>query len=63
MKNKYGWADKVETTSTNENVNMSLDALRSDIDRKLKRLYKDNAAGLTAAQEVLQPVDPLENEH
>lgn len=63
MKNKYGWADKVETTSTNENLNMSLDSLRSDIDRKLKRLYKDNAAGLTAAQEVLQPVNPLENEH
>ena len=63
MKNKYGWADKVETTSTNENLNTSLDSLRSDIDRKLKRLYKDNAAGLTAAQEVLQPVDPLENEH
>ena len=27
MKNKFGWADKIETTNANENTNLSLDQL------------------------------------
>lgn len=57
MKNKYGWADKVETTSTNENTNLSLDALRSEINNKIKKLVKDNSMDLTEAQRLLQPVE------
>lgn len=56
MKNKYGWADKVETTNTSENVNYDLDTLRSEIDRKVKRLLKTNSADIVAAHEVMKPV-------
>lgn len=62
MKNKYGWADKVETTNTNDNNNLSLDQLRSEVNKKLKKLYKDNSADIVAAQEVLNPITEDEDD-
>lgn len=62
MKNKFGWADKVETSSTNENTNINLDQLREEINRKLKRLTDQNMPELTDAQKVLQPVEREEDE-
>jgi len=56
MKNKYGWADKVETSNTSENVNYDLDTLRSEIDKKVKRLLKTNSADIVAAHEVVKPI-------
>lgn len=56
MKNKYGWVDKVETTNANENVNLSLDQLRTEVDKKLKKLYKDNTPAIADARAVLQPL-------
>lgn len=58
MKNKFGWADKVETSNNNENTNYSLDELRSQIDKKLKKLAKNNTLELADAQRVLQPAEP-----
>ena len=55
MKNKHGWADKVETSNTTENTNISLDALREEISRKLKRLKDQNTPELADAKRILQP--------
>ena len=60
MKNKYGWADKMETSNTTENTNISLDALKEDINKKLKKLKDQNLPELADAQKILQPVDPNE---
>lgn len=57
MKNKYGWADKMETSSTNENTNISLDQLKEEINRKIKKLTDQNIPQLADAQRVLQPVE------
>ena len=38
MKNKFGWADKIETTNANENTNLSLDQLQDKINQQLKKL-------------------------
>lgn len=56
MKNKYGWADKIDTNNTTETVNYDLNTLRSEIDKKVKRLMKTGASDLVAAHEVLKPV-------
>lgn len=57
MKNKFGWADKIDTTSTNENTNLSLDQLKTEINRKLKKIVGDNMPELRDAQRVLEPVE------
>lgn len=57
MKNKYGWADKVETNNTTENTNINLDQLKEEINRKLKKLTDTNLPQLADAQRVLQPVE------
>lgn len=57
MKNKYGWADKIDTTNTNENTNLSLDQLKSEINRKLKKIVGDNTPELRDAQRILEPVE------
>ena len=62
MKNKYGWADKIETTNSNENTDLSLDQLRSEINRKLKKLSKENMPELTDAMKVLKPVETKEQD-
>lgn len=56
MKNKYGWADKIDTNNTTETVNYDLNTLRSEIDKKVKRLMKTGASDIVAAHEVLKPV-------
>lgn len=56
MKNKHGWADKVETSSTNENVNINQDALKEEIYRKLKKLTDQNLPELADAKRILEPV-------
>jgi hypothetical protein len=56
MKNKFGWADKVETTSVGENTNINLDELRQQIYQKVGQLVKQNHPELADAQRVLQPV-------
>ena len=62
MKNKYGWADKIETSNTNDNTNMSMDALKAELARKLKKLTDDNSFDIKEAQAVLQPVDSRVND-
>lgn len=56
MKNKFGWADKVETTNTTENTNISMDALKQEILRKAKDLADANTPELEDAVRVLRPV-------
>ena len=62
MKNKYGWADKIETSNSNDNTNMNMDALKAELARKLKKLTDDNSFDITEAQRVLQPVDEKVND-
>lgn len=62
MKNKYGWADKVETSSTNENTNINLDQLKEEINRKIKKLADQNMPALEDAKRILQPVEPDERD-
>lgn len=60
MKNKFGWADKIETSNTNENTNLSDDQLLEEIQRKIKRL---NNPELTDAMEVATSIAPKETEN
>lgn len=53
MKNKFGWADKIETSNVNENTNLNEDEMRADIMRRLKKL---NNPELTDAMIASQPV-------
>lgn len=54
MKNKFGWADKVETSNVTENTNINLDELRNQVMEKINQLVKQNHPELTEAQHVLQ---------
>ena len=59
MKNKYGWADKVETSSVNENHNSDLDELRNRIAKQANKLAKSNHPELaSAAKTLLNTVSP-----
>lgn len=62
MKNKFSWADKVETNNVTENTNINLDELRNEINRKLKRLTDQNTPELADAQRVLVPMSQKEDE-
>lgn len=53
MKNKYGWADKTETTNSNENVNTDLDSLRTQVNAQVERFIKQNTPELTDAKRML----------
>ena len=55
MKNKFGWADKVETTNTSENTNIDLDTLRAEVLRKVAQLTKAHPE-LADAEKLLRPV-------
>lgn len=57
MKNKYGWADKMETSNTTENTNINLDQLKAEISKKISKLVDSNTPELADAKRVLQPVD------
>lgn len=56
MKNKHGWADKVETNAVNENTNISLDQLQTEIARKLKEIKGVYGKEITDAEAVMRPV-------
>lgn len=56
MKNKHGWADKVESTSSNENTNLNLDELRERALKETERFIKKYTPELTDAQRVLADI-------
>lgn len=62
MKNKHGWADKVESTNSNENVNTDLDTLRQRLYTELAKFAKDNTPELTDARRVLTDLAKADNE-
>ena len=53
MKNKYGWADKVETNSTVENTNVDLDTLRQQTAQKISKFVAANHPELASTAAVL----------
>lgn len=53
MKNKHGWADKVESSSTTDNVNVNLDELRTRAVAEVAAFIKKHSPELTDAQMVL----------
>lgn len=57
MKNKHGWADKIETNNTNENNNLSHDQLKAEVYKKIQKLAEANKVDFVAAQEVVKPVE------
>lgn len=62
MKNKFGWADKVESSNTNEVVTNDIDALRAEISKSMLKFAKQYYPEMTDAQRVLtlQEVDVSE---
>lgn len=52
MKNKHGWADKVDSTSTTDNTNTNLDDLRATAAREVAKFIKQAQPELTDAQAV-----------
>lgn len=54
MKNKFGWADKVETRSEIENTTISLDELRAKVAKQTYDYIKRNSPELSDAQRLLQ---------
>lgn len=62
MKNKYGWADKIETNNSNENNNWNADELKAKVAQQLAKLVDDNTFDIKEAEKVLRPVDPKVNE-
>ena len=58
MKNKFGWADKVETTSTTENTNINLDDLKTQIANKLRKFEQQYTPEVTDAQSLLTILEP-----
>lgn len=53
MKNKHGWADKVESTATTDNTNVNLDDLRTRALREVTQFIKKHQPELTDAQIML----------
>lgn len=56
MKNKYGWADKIDTNNSNEHITHDLEALRSEVFKEVSKLMKNNTADIVAAKEVIKPI-------
>lgn len=50
MKNKFGWADKTESVTQNENLNTDLDSLRQTVMKDVAKLMKDYSPEATDAQ-------------
>lgn len=55
MKNKFGWADKMDTTSQ-QDVALDLDTLREKVSKQAAKYIKDNTPELTDAQRVLSGI-------
>lgn len=53
MKNRHGWADKIETSGSTENVNYNVDELREQANKLIEKFIKKNTPELTEAQHVL----------
>lgn len=62
MKNKHAWADRVDTTSHNENLNTNLDELKQRVVKELESFVKQNGPELTDAKRVLSEVGKVINE-
>jgi hypothetical protein len=56
MKNKFGWADKSESTNTNEVVTGDLDSLRAQVTKDVAKFLKQHTPELTDAQRVLKQI-------
>ena len=56
MKNKHGWADKVESSSTSDNINVNLDELRTRALAEVTSFIKKHQPELTDAQMVLSGI-------
>lgn len=56
MKNKHGWADKVESSNTNDNTNTDLDSLRQQAAKMAQDFVKKHTPELTDAQRVLEGI-------
>lgn len=54
MKNKFGWADKVESSSTNENLNTNIDDLKEKIQKEMLKFVKRHNPELTDAKLVIE---------
>lgn len=54
MKNRHGWADKIETTGSNETINYNVDEAREKAFEMIEKFIKKNSPELTEAQHVLQ---------
>lgn len=63
MKNKFGWADKIETSNMNENTNLGSDELYQQIMHKVDALVKQNKPELADAKKVLQAVATARDDH
>ena len=50
MKNRFGWADKVETNATSNDAPANLDQLKSEVAKMLKKLAKKNPELLTTTE-------------
>lgn len=58
MKNKFGWAEKVETQAQNENLNTNLDDLREKVTKEVERFIKKNSPELTDAKRLVAGLLP-----
>ena len=59
MKNKFGWAEKVESKSENENVNTDLDSLRNQVMTEVAKLLKQNSPEISDAQRLFSDLGKI----
>lgn len=57
MKNRHGWADKVETTSIDDTASTDLDTLRQQVVKDVADFIKLQTPELTDAQRILKAVN------
>lgn len=62
MKNRHGWADKTEVTSSNENTNVNLDDMRKQVNSLILEHVAANTPEMTDAKRVLSSVAKVANE-
>lgn len=56
MKNRHGWADKIETSGSTENVNYNVDEIRQQALTAIEKFIKKNSPELTDAQHVISSI-------